>query len=247
MNALLKSERPDVDRKREDQLKLQGECKVKMRELEEQLLHALSKVEGSILEDVKVIATLEKIKKESSEIQEKLGQTDAIMQEINETSALYDTAGEVAANLYFMLQKMGAMHTLYRYSLAFFLEVFEASIKTELAKDLSYEKRLEAILEKLFGNLFLRVGPGLQEADVLVFGLQLAQVKAESGASTFPKPEMDLLLKGAAVDVMKSAAAPLAEQCREVLKSKLKQPAASSPSGFALAAMFQWFGWKHPG
>lgn len=222
MNALLKSERPDVDRKREDQLKLQGECKVKMRELEEQLLHALSNVEGSILEDVKVIATLEKIKKESSEIQEKLGQTDAIMQEINETSALYDTAGEVAANLYFMLQRMGAMHTLYRYSLAFFLEVFDGSIRTELQKDLSYEKRLEAILEKLFGNLFLRVGPGLQEADVLVFGLQLAQVRAESqGSSPFPKAELDLLLKGAAVDVTKSSAAPLAEQCCEVLKSKL--------------------------
>ena len=221
MNALLKSERPDVDRKREDQLKLQGECKVKMRELEEQLLHALSNVEGSILEDVKVIATLEKIKKESSEIQEKLGQTDAIMQEINETSALYDTAGEVAANLYFMLQKMGAMHTLYRYSLAFFLEVFDLSIKTELKKDLGYEKRLEAILEKLFSNLFLRVGPGLQEADVLAFGLQLAQVRADSQGSGFPKNELDQLLKGAAVDVLKSSAAHLAEQCRNVLKSKL--------------------------
>ncbi|CAJ1328908.1 unnamed protein product [Effrenium voratum] len=222
MNALLKSERPDVDRKREDQLKLQGECKVKMRELEEQLLHALSNVEGSILEDVKVIATLEKIKKESSEIQEKLGQTDAIMQEINETSALYDTAGEVAANLYFMLQRMGGMHTLYRYSLAFFLEVFEASLKSELNKDLSYEKRLEAIIEKLFSNLFLRVGPGLQEADVLVFGLQLAQVRADSqGASAFPKTELNQLLKGAAVDVMKSSSAALAEQCREVIKSKL--------------------------
>eukprot|EP00439_Symbiodinium_sp_Y106_P030402 s829_g3.t1 len=222
MNALLKSERPDVDRKREDQLKLQGECKVKMRELEEHLLHALSNVEGSILEDEKVIATLEKIKKESSEIQEKLGQTDAIMQEINETSALYDTAGEVAANLYFMLQRMGSMHTLYRYSLAFFLEVFEASIKTELSKDLGYEKRLEAILVKLFSNLFLRVAPGLQEADVLVFGLQLAQVRADSlGALAFSKPELDQLLKGAAVDVLKSASAPLAEQCREVLKPKL--------------------------
>ena len=51
-----------------------------------------------------------------SSIQEKLGQTDTIMQEINETSALYDTAGKVAANLCFMLQKMGAMHTLHRYS-----------------------------------------------------------------------------------------------------------------------------------
>lgn len=67
-----------------------------------------------------------------------------------------------------------------------------------------------------------RVAPGLQEADVLVFGLQLAQVRADSlGGLAFSKPELDQLLKGAAVDVLKSASAPLAEQCREVLKPKL--------------------------
>eukprot|EP00931_Biecheleriopsis_adriatica_P034702 TRINITY_DN20021_c0_g5_i1.p1 TRINITY_DN20021_c0_g5~~TRINITY_DN20021_c0_g5_i1.p1 ORF type:complete len:4603 (-),score=1119.02 TRINITY_DN20021_c0_g5_i1:34-13842(-) len=221
MNSLLKSERPDVDKKREDMLKLQGEIKVRMRELEEQLLHALSNVEGSILEDVKVMATMEKIKKESAEIQEQLGKTDQIMQEIEETSALYDTAGEVAANLYFMLQRMGLMHTLYRYSLAFFLEVFEISIKTELSKDLSYEKRLQAITTKLFSNLFLRVGPGLQEADVLVFGLQLAQVRSDSQEGALQRQELDQLLKGADVSVLKTDKAALAEQCAEVLKPKL--------------------------
>lgn len=221
MNALLKSERPDVDKKRADMLKLQGECKVKMRELEDSLLYALSNVAGSILEDVKVIATLEKIKNETSEIQEQLGKTDQIMQEIDETSALYDTTGEVAANLFFMLQSMGTMHTLYRYSLAFFLEVFDSSMKCDIPKDKNHRQRIEVIQHKLFHSIFLRVGPGLQEADVLVLGLQLAQIMGESEGTGLAKAELDLLLKGAATDVTKSSNAALAEQCKDVMKSKL--------------------------
>ena len=48
-------------------LKLQGECKVKLRELEDKLLNTLSTFEGSILENDQLIATLETIKKESIE------------------------------------------------------------------------------------------------------------------------------------------------------------------------------------
>jgi len=113
MNALLKSERPDVDKKRADMLKLQGEFKVKIRQLEDNLLQALSEVEGSILDDVKVIATLEKIKKEANEIQEQVSQTDQIMEEIAHTSATYDSAGQIAASIFFPFGKHGHYaHTL---------------------------------------------------------------------------------------------------------------------------------------
>ena len=47
-------------------MKLQGEYQVKLRELEDSLLDALSNTKGSILEDEKVINTLETLKKEST-------------------------------------------------------------------------------------------------------------------------------------------------------------------------------------
>jgi len=40
-----------VDKKRSDLLKLQGEYKVRIRELEESLLNALNEVRGNILEN----------------------------------------------------------------------------------------------------------------------------------------------------------------------------------------------------
>ena len=54
LNTVLKSERPDVDEKRSDLLKLQGEFKLKLRQLEKSLLNALNESQGSILEDDKV-------------------------------------------------------------------------------------------------------------------------------------------------------------------------------------------------
>ena len=51
LNIYMKNEREEVDKKRNDLLKLQGECKVKLRELEDSLLDALNKSEGNILDN----------------------------------------------------------------------------------------------------------------------------------------------------------------------------------------------------
>lgn len=78
----MKSERPETDKKWQDLLKLQGECKVKLRELEDALLDALNGIQGSILENVQVITTLETLKKEAAEISAEVERTEETMNEI---------------------------------------------------------------------------------------------------------------------------------------------------------------------
>ena len=63
LNQVLKAERPDVDDKRSDLLKLQGEFK-----LPKSLLQALNDVNAKILDDDYVITTLETLKKEAFDI-----------------------------------------------------------------------------------------------------------------------------------------------------------------------------------
>ena len=70
LNILLKNERPDTEEKRLNLMKLQGEYRVKLRELEDALLDALNHVQGSILESESVITTLEKLKTEASKVTE---------------------------------------------------------------------------------------------------------------------------------------------------------------------------------
>lgn len=51
LNQVLKAERPDVDEKRSDLLKLQGEFALRLRQLEKSLLDALNETKGRILDD----------------------------------------------------------------------------------------------------------------------------------------------------------------------------------------------------
>jgi dynein heavy chain 1 len=69
LNQVLKSERPDVDRKRSDLLKLQGEFALRLRHLERSLLDALNAAKGRILDDDSVISTLETLKNEAADVQ----------------------------------------------------------------------------------------------------------------------------------------------------------------------------------
>ena len=68
LTRILKSERPDVDHKRGEVLKLQGEYQVRLRELEETLLEAINAVEGNILDDDSVMSKLEMLKTEAAEV-----------------------------------------------------------------------------------------------------------------------------------------------------------------------------------
>merc|ERR1719362_808182 len=90
----------------------------------------------------------------------------------------------------------------------------------------------------LFNIAFRKVAGGLQQADVLVYGLRLAQVMAEH-REPLGNAEVDLLLKGAYTDVLKSPAAPLAEQCKEVLTAKLNQQQLKALQDLHLLPCFQ--------
>jgi dynein heavy chain 1, cytosolic len=82
LNQVLKSERPDIDEKRSDLLKLQGEFAARLRQLEKALLNALNESRGKILDDDSIITTLERLKTESAEVAKKSAETDNIMKEV---------------------------------------------------------------------------------------------------------------------------------------------------------------------
>ena len=89
LNIYLKNERPEVDKKRSDLLRVQGEFREKLRLSEDQLLDALNEAEGEILENDALIRTLESIKKEAARIAIEVEKTDETLEEIKEVSDEY--------------------------------------------------------------------------------------------------------------------------------------------------------------
>ncbi|CBZ49657.1 hypothetical protein NCLIV_001450 [Neospora caninum Liverpool] len=190
LNLILKSERPDVDKRRTDMLKLQGEFKVKIRELEDGLLQALSNVKGNILDDDAVLATMENLKQQAAEVEREAARTEDVMAEVEKTSNMYLVWALAAGRIYFMLLNLSCISFLYQYDLRFFLNL-------EKVGSSDYAARLEFLMEKLFSTAYQRLAPGLRYSDRLVVGLEMAHIRAEIDLkASIWSAEMQLLLAG---------------------------------------------------
>ncbi|KAG9714072.1 dynein heavy chain, partial [Aureobasidium melanogenum] len=106
LNDVLKSERPDVDDRRTNLVKTQGEFRLRLRHLEKQLLRALNESQGNILDDDKVIQTLETLKKEASEIAVKAAETDGVMTEVERITMSYDVIAQSCSAIFAVLDQL---------------------------------------------------------------------------------------------------------------------------------------------
>lgn len=178
LNQVLRSERPDVDKKRNDLLKLQGEFAVRLRHLEKALLAALNESKGKILDDNSVIETLEKLKNEAAEVAQKSAETDKVMAEVDAVSAQYQRLSTACSHIYHTLQQLNEIHFLYHYSLDFLVEIFTHVLKTpELSSTTDYAKRLRIITTSLFQTVFRRVSRGMLHTDKVLLALLLMRIQ----------------------------------------------------------------------
>eukprot|EP00112_Aurelia_sp_Birch-Aquarium-sp1_P013630 Seg2899.2 transcript_id=Seg2899.2/GoldUCD/mRNA.D3Y31 product="Cytoplasmic dynein 1 heavy chain 1" protein_id=Seg2899.2/GoldUCD/D3Y31 len=106
LNEVLKAERPEVDAKRSDLLKLQGEFHLRLRHLEKELLQALNDAKGRILDDDKIIGSLETLKKEAAEVTKKVEETDIVMAEVEAVSEQYRSLSVACSSIYFTLESL---------------------------------------------------------------------------------------------------------------------------------------------
>ncbi|CAI4230233.1 unnamed protein product [Auanema sp. JU1783] len=177
LNQVLRSERPDVDKKRSDLLKLQGEFAVRLRHLEKALLAALNESKGKILDDNSVIGTLEKLKTEASEVASKAAETDKVMAEVEAVSAQYQRLAAACSQIYHTLQQLSEVHFLYHYSLDFLLGIFTYILKSpELQQLQDHKQRLQIITSNLFQTVYKRVSRGMLHTDKVLLALLLMRI-----------------------------------------------------------------------
>lgn len=192
LNTVLKAERPDVDAKRSDLLKMQGEFQLKLRHLEKDLLTSLNESKGNILDDDRIIGHLETLKKEAAEVGKKVEETDVIMAEVDAVSQQYVPLALACSNIYFTLEAMNQIYFLYQYSLQFFLDIFTSTLyqnkRLESLKD--YNQRLSAIMTELFQITYNRVARGMLNQDHITFAMLLARISLKGNKSE-PTYEME--------------------------------------------------------
>ena len=205
LNQALRSERPDVDKKRSDLLKLQGEFTLRLRQLEKELLTALNNAKGSILDDDAVISKLERLKSEAADVMHQVLEADQVMEEIDVTSKQYKPLAAKCSAIFFTLEQLHMIHFLYEYSLQFFLDIFNAVLSSNphLEGKKDYTERLAIITRDLFQMTYDRVAPGMLHEHRMPFALMLMKFSVE-GAGEIPADEMNLFMQGASLLTGKS-------------------------------------------
>ncbi|KAK5998324.1 Dynein heavy chain [Cladobotryum mycophilum] len=177
LNDVLKSERPDVDERRSNLIKLQGEFKVHLRQLEKQLLQALNESRGNILDDDKVIETLEKLKTEAAEISAKMSNTEGVMAEVEEITQQYSVIAKSCSAVFAVLEQLHYINHFYQFSLQYFLNIFQSVLRgnKNLANETNHNVRRDIIVKDLFVNTFKRTALGLLQKDRITLAMLLAQ------------------------------------------------------------------------
>ncbi|KAG9099539.1 hypothetical protein FS749_001026 [Ceratobasidium sp. UAMH 11750] len=207
LDQVLRTERPDTDRKRKDLMKVQGEFRLRLRTLEKLLLQALNESTGNILDDDKVIDTLETLKKEAAEITRKVEETDVVMREVEQVTAEYLPLAQACSAVFFVLEQLNLVNYFYQFSLRFFLDIFDHVLHNNpnLAKITDHQRRLEILTEDLFLIVYKRTSRALLHRDHVVLAVLLAQIKLRGEDDQAISNDLELLLESADVSSSKTA------------------------------------------
>lgn len=195
LDQVLKVERPDTERKRTDLMKIQGEFRIRLRTLEKLLLQALNDSTGNILDDDKVINTLETLKKEAADISRKVEETDTVMREVEQVTAEYLPIAQACSSVFFILEQLNLVNHFYQFSLSFFLDIFDYILhhNPRLQNVTDYAARRRILFDDLFLVVFKRTSRALLHQDHVMLATLLAQAKLR-GADDI-SDEYDFLLE----------------------------------------------------
>ncbi|KAI5805001.1 dynein heavy chain, N-terminal region 1-domain-containing protein [Geopyxis carbonaria] len=177
LNQVLKFERPDVDQRRTNLMKLQGEFKLHLRQLEKRLLQALNESRGNILDDDRVIDTLETLKTEAAEVSRKMLETDGVMSEVEEITKQYQIIAQACSSVFAILEQLHHLNHFYQFSLQYFLDIFHSVLhgNKKLEAETNHNARVQIILHDLFVTAYQRTSIGLLQKDRVTLAMLLAQ------------------------------------------------------------------------
>ncbi|XP_053995639.1 dynein axonemal heavy chain 1-like [Hylaeus anthracinus] len=161
-------ERPDLEQTRNALIVSNAEMRRELQEIEDRILYRLSVSEGSAVDDMDLILTLEASKVKSEEIKVKMQEAEIIQADIETTRSLYIPVAIRGRILFFCLSDLQYVDTMYQYSLEWFVEIFNNSIiATEKSADIA--SRVAGINRKFMFSLFSNVCRSLFEKHKLHF------------------------------------------------------------------------------
>ncbi|XP_026320150.1 dynein heavy chain 8, axonemal [Hyposmocoma kahamanoa] len=168
----------------------------KMQELEANLLHKLTTIQGSLVEDVSLIQVLNITKATATEVREKLDIAKETEIKINAAREEFRPVATRGSVLYFLVCNMSLVCNMYQTSLAQFLERFDISMEKSTPSPIT-SRRIAFIIDYLTFDVFKFISRGFYEKHKYLFTLLLTlKIDLEKEYITFE--EFQTFIKGGA-------------------------------------------------
>ena len=144
--------------------------------MEQQLLLELSNSEGNILENKKLIDSLNELKTKSQSIKEKLSESAELQHSLDAQREVYRPVARVGSKLFFTLLDLLRINTMYRFSLPMLLSLFRKALaapELQQAQAAQRTRSLGPLLERL---VFGHVSRSLFKKDRLTYAMHLVHL-----------------------------------------------------------------------
>ncbi|CAL9696601.1 unnamed protein product [Knipowitschia caucasica] len=194
LSVIMAYEKKELEEQREFLIQETSENKKLLKNLGDSLLRELATSTGNMLDNTELVHTLEETKSKAHEVSEKLMLAQKTSVDIDKLRDGYRPAAKRGAILFFVLTDMALVNSMYQYSLASYLEIFDFSLRKSLV-DSVLEERLKNIMDALTYNVYNYGCTGLFERDKLLFSFNMT-VKMEQAEEHVPQDELDFFIKG---------------------------------------------------
>lgn len=165
LNLTLQDIKPDVEKKRTELVTLQGEYQVRLHSLEEELLSLLSV--GNILDNDIIINTLESLKAEATEIDQKIIESKEVMETVEEVRNTYSEVAKHSSLIYKLFKRLNSLNRFYNFSLETFVNIFLKVLKVGRATT------IQVFVKELYVESFATIAPSLKYHDRIIFAICL--------------------------------------------------------------------------
>nr|PNR35709.1 hypothetical protein PHYPA_021559 [Physcomitrium patens] len=197
LTVVVQKERPDLDKQRNELIVTISKGKKTQAACEDNILRLLSTVEGPILDNLELIATLDTSKVTWEKVKESLEVAEVTSKMIEVASSAYKPCAERASLLYFILVELIAIDPMYQFSLESYVEIFLTSI-AKSAKSAKIAERIKNLIEYHTYAVYKYTTRGLFEKHKLILSLQiLSKILLTSGEIVHE--EWAFFLRGATV------------------------------------------------
>lgn len=170
---VVRSERPDLELKKNELTLNIAADKKQLKEIEDKILYMLENSKGNILDDEELIDTLAYSKVTSSAIKTRMVEAETTSMEIDQTREGYRCIAVRGSIIYFAIANLALVDPMYQYSLQYYQKLFTMRLQNS-AKSEVLEERLEILTQDITTSMFVNVCRGLFEKDKITYAFMIA-------------------------------------------------------------------------